>query len=468
MSYQNYYKKNLNERISFIKKFDYFYQTLGNEISKGIEKSSNLFFFSAGHSYLTNYLKFKKIFISEIVDSFADEILREKGNDEVSIFSKDKVEEISDVKINDVLIMDIEYSDDPIKYLKRINNLIDSDCKINIITNNSFWNPVFNLFENLGLKFKHPRRNLITSNFIHNICFLSDFELLDQKKIVLIPIKIPLISKFFNNFIAKLPVINLFCLTNIFILKPVKKSKSDIKNLKVSIIVPCKDEEKNIRTVFNSMKKFGSYTEVLFGNDKSSDSTKLEIQKILKVRKNFDVKYYEGPGVSKAQNIYKGFELAKGDILIIHDADNTVHPSELDRFLEVLTSKNQNLVIGTRFVYPMEKKAMRTSNYFGNILFSYLYSIIIQRKITDTLCGTKVFYKKDWEKIKTYCGSWGVEDKWGDFDILSGARKNYMKISEIPVNYRERTEEESKMTNTVFNGLRMLVICINSFFKLRF
>jgi len=118
-------------------------------------------------------------------------------------------------------------------------------------------------------------------------------------------------------------------------------------------------------------------------------------------------------------------------------------------------------------VYPMEQGAMKKSNYLGNILFSYFYSIIIQRKITDTLCGTKIFFKKDWQKIKKYCGTWGVEDKWGDFDLLSGARRNYMKISEIPVNYRERTEEESKMTNTFFNGVRMLIICINSFIKLR-
>ena len=116
----------------------------------------------------------------------------------------------------------------------------------------------------------------------------------------------------------------------------------------------------------------------------------------------------------------------------------------------------------------MESSAMKKSNFLGNILFAYLYSIIIQRKITDTLCGTKVFYKSDWEKIKKYCGTWGIEDKWGDFDILSGARRNYMKISEIPINYRERIEEESKIINTFFNGFRMLIICINSLFKLRF
>ena len=131
---------------------------------------------------------------------------------------------------------------------------------------------------------------------------------------------------------------------------------------------------------YSSLKKFGKETEVLFGDDKSSDDTKKEIMKLLNSNNDFKIKYYEGPGVSKAQNVYKGFEIAKGDILVIHDADNTVSPNELNFFLNTLVEKNQNLVIGTRFVYPMEEGAMKKSNYLGNILFSYLYSIIIKER----------------------------------------------------------------------------------------
>ena len=110
---------------------------------------------------------------------------------------------------------------------------------------------------------------------------------------------------------------------------------------------------------------------------------------------------------------------------------------------------------------------MKFSNYLGNIFFSRFYSLILQQNITDTLCGTKIIFKKDWGKIKKYCGTWGVKDKWGDFDLLSGARINQMKIAEVPVNYRERIEGETKMTNTLFNGIRMLIICIYSFFRIR-
>jgi glycosyltransferase involved in cell wall biosynthesis len=235
----------------------------------------------------------------------------------------------------------------------------------------------------------------------------------------------------------------------------------------VSIIVPCKNEENNIKIVLDSIEKIGKKTEVLFGNDNSEDNTEGEIKKFINKRKDINIIYYEGPGICKANNVYKGFEIATGDILVIHDADNTVHPIELKKIVKILVEKNQNMVIGTRLIYPMEKKAMKFSNYLGNLFFSYFYSLILQQKVTDTLCGTKAIFKKDWGRINRYIGKWGIKDKWGDFELLSGAKINMMRISEVPVNYKERVQGETKMTNTVFNGLRMLLICVVSFIKIR-
>ena len=223
MSYQEYYKKNIKKRISFMDKFNYFYSLLGYEINKIIEKNSNFIFFSAGHSKLVKHLNYKKVYISEIVEDFATDAFEENSN--ISILRKSELETIKNETIDDVLITSLEYAEDPIDLLKYINKNVNSDCKINIITNNIFWAPLFQFFEKLGLKFKHPRRNFITSNFIHNLCFLSDFELLDQKRIIIFPFKIPIISYFLNHIFAKLPIIRYFCLANIFVLKPIKNVK---------------------------------------------------------------------------------------------------------------------------------------------------------------------------------------------------------------------------------------------------
>ena len=151
-------------------------------------------------------------------------------------------------------------------------------------------------------------------------------------------------------------LINLFCLVSLYVLRAKPKSRLKLSDMTVSIIVPCKNEEDNIKTVVESIKKIGKKTEVLFGNDKSDDNTEYEIKKFVKQKNDVDIIYYDGPGICKANNVYKGFDIANGDILVIHDADNTVDPIELKKIVEVLVQKNQNMVIGTRLVYPMEKK----------------------------------------------------------------------------------------------------------------
>ena len=80
----------------------------------------------------------------------------------------------------------------------------------------------------------------------------------------------------------------------------------------------------------------------------------------------------------------------------------------------------------------------------------------------------KIIYKKgDWLKIKMNTSKWGMKDLWGDFDLLIGAYRDNLKITEVPVTYYERKENETKMTSLISNTLRMLFIVIYSYYKLR-
>ena len=464
IDHKEFYKKSAKQRISFTHKFRKVYSIISNEINNILENPTNLLFLSAGHSSMVDMLKYNNIYVLEIIEEFHSLYTKKKGK---KIKKLESLKKIKNVDIDDVIISNLEYSNDPIKLMNDVNKTLGDNGKVSIICNNVFWNPIFKIFEFIGLKFKHPRKNLITSNFVENLCFLSDFELVKKKRIILLPFNIPILTTFVNNIVSKIPIINLFCLVSLYILRAKPKSSLKLDDITVSIIVPCKNEENNVKLVVNSLEKIGKKTEVLFGNDNSNDNTEGEIKKFIPKRKDIDIIYYEGPGICKAKNVYKGFEIAKGDVLVIHDADNTVDPSELKKIVKVLVEKNQNLVIGTRLIYPMEKKAMKFSNYLGNLFFSYFYSLILQQNITDTLCGTKAIFKNDWSKIRSYIGTWGIDDKWGDFELLSGAKINLMRISEVPVNYKERVQGETKMTNTIFNGLRMLLICVVSFIKIR-
>jgi glycosyltransferase involved in cell wall biosynthesis len=253
---------------------------------------------------------------------------------------------------------------------------------------------------------------------------------------------------------------------NITILKKIN-TLSDNQNKKVSFIIPCKDEEKNIPLFKNQINNSNENFEFLFGDDNSSDQTRNEIEKIKNEIKNKEIKSYEGPGTCKAQNVYKGIEFANGQIIVIYDADLTVSFEDINFAINILNNSNADFINCTRMIYPQKEGAMKKFNFLGNSFFAFLFSVLFKKKITDTLCGTKIFYKKDWFKIKKDISNWGAKDLWGDFDLLIGAYKNNLKILEVPVTYFERSEGETKMTNVITNASRMFWIVIYSFYKLR-
>jgi glycosyltransferase involved in cell wall biosynthesis len=144
-------------------------------------------------------------------------------------------------------------------------------------------------------------------------------------------------------------------------------------------------------------------------------------------------------GIGKADAVRLGFSKASGDVLMILDADLTVPPEDLPRFHEALISGKGEFINGVRLVYPMEKEAMRTLNLFGNKFFSMAFSWLLGQPIKDTLCGTKVLWKKDYEQIASNRSYFGDFDPFGDFDLIFGAAKLNLKIIDLPVRYRERT-----------------------------
>jgi glycosyltransferase involved in cell wall biosynthesis len=144
-------------------------------------------------------------------------------------------------------------------------------------------------------------------------------------------------------------------------------------------------------------------------------------------------------GSGKGNAVREGFAQAKGDVLMILDADLTVPPEDLPRFLEALTSGKGEFINGVRLVYPMERQAMRFFNLLGNKFFSMVFSWILGQPVKDTLCGTKVLWKKDYEKIATNRAYFGDFDPFGDFDLLFGAARLNLKIVDLPIRYRDRT-----------------------------
>lgn len=320
--------------------------------------------------------------------------------------------------------------------------------------------------ESLGTKVPRIEQNWLATSDIRNLMKLAGFEALETHRIVLFPKYVPLLSTFLNRFCARLPLVNRLCMTQVIVarLLPPPLAKQD---LSVSVIIPCKDEKGNVEAAVRRIPQLGRETEIIFCDDRSSDGTADEIMRVRASYPHKDIRLEKGPGICKSKNVRIGFDAATCDILMILDADLTTMPEELGYFLEVIASGQAEFVNGSRLVYPVPKGAMNTANMVGNKFFSVTFTYLLGQRVKDTLCGTKVLWRSDWERIKPMLGSWGMDDRWGDYELLFGAAKLNLKILDLPVHYQERIYGSTKMTKVFRNGLVMLKMCWHGFLKLK-
>lgn len=303
---------------------------------------------------------------------------------------------------------------------------------------NHLWEPILKIASHLGLRDEKGVQNWLDNKDIANFFELAGFEVITQQKRLLLPLDVPFFSYLLNSWIAHLPLINELCLTTWIICRPKPKAP---KRYSVSVIIPARNEAGNIDRAIKQIPIFGKTLEIIFVEGHSRDDTWDKIKKAVESSKKskITIRAYQQKGIGKADAVRLGFKHAKGEVLMILDADLTVDPKELPKFYNAIASGHGEYINGSRLIYPMEKEAMRTLNKVGNIVFSWLFTWILGQRIKDTLCGTKVLLKSDYEKIVKHRNFFGDFDPFGDYDLIFGAIKQNLKMIEMPIRYKERT-----------------------------
>src|SRR5207245_4668461 len=136
-------------------------------------------------------------------------------------------------------------------------------------------------------------------------------------------------------------------------------------------------------------------------------------------KRNIKIRKQQSKG--KGGAVREAFAAASGEILFILDADLTVPPEDLVKFYSVAARGLADFVNGVRLVYPMENEAMRFLNMIANRFFSIAFTWLLGQPIKDTLCGTKVLFREQYELIAKNRSYFGDFDPFGDFDLLFGA-----------------------------------------------
>ncbi len=339
----------------------------------------------------------------------------------------------------DVLIMAdvVGHLMDIAETFRKLHIFCRPDTRIIISYYNFLWEPILNIGEKLGLKMPQQYQNWLASDDIYNLLSLAHFQVVKSEYRLLVPKKIPLLGNFINRYLAPLPGLRKLCLCQYIVARPVKQKEK--REFSTTILIPCKNEKGNIEPAVKRIPPFGKHQEIMFVDGHSTDGTQEEVNRIIKAYPEKDIKFMLQDGKGKGDAVRKGFAAARGDVLMILDADLTVPPEDLPKFFTALVEDHGEFINGCRLVYPMEKQAMRFLNYLGNKFFSMMFTWILNQRFKDTLCGTKVLFKKDYEKINSNRHYFGDFDPFGDFDLIFGAVKQNLKVVEVPIRYMERT-----------------------------
>jgi glycosyltransferase involved in cell wall biosynthesis len=282
-------------------------------------------------------------------------------------------------------------------------------------------------------------QNWLTVEDVSNLLSLADCEVIKQSQEVLLPLPIPFLTDLCNRYLVKLWPFNHLALTNFIVARPRPRLDECAKRPSLSVIIPARNEAGNIPDIFARTPEMGEGTELVFVEGHSRDDTYAVIETMIAAHPKRSCQLLRQTGVGKGDAVRLGFAHARGDILMILDADLTVPPEDLPRFYKSLWSGKGEFINGVRLVYPMEKQAMRFLNLLGNKFFSLAFSWLLGQPIKDTLCGTKVLWKRDYEAIAANRAYFGDFDPFGDFDLVFGAVKLNLKITDLPIRYRERT-----------------------------
>ncbi|MCX5677944.1 MAG: glycosyltransferase [Candidatus Omnitrophica bacterium] len=351
----------------------------------------------------------------------------------------------------------LDYTEDLCLFFGRLREWAGDDTKILINNINPLWAPVIRLGAKLGLRTPDAPRNFVTLRDICNILEVADYDISEKGFRLALPVRIPLISKIINKIIPRVFVINNISFVQYAVCRKRQRlSKRD--KLSCSVIVPCHNEEGNVEECVRRVPRVGAQTEILIVDDGSTDRTYDIARKMAKEIEGVRVVRIE-KNLGKGNAVRTGFESAKGDVLMILDADMAVMPEDIPKFFNAIADGTAEFVNGTRMVYPMEKEAMKFANYIGNKMFGIMMSIIMGQRNTDTLCGTKALLKRHYRHIEM------KDCKWGDFDLLYGAAKLRLKMAEMPVHYKKRISGKSKM-KAFRHGLGMMQKCLSMLWEL--
>jgi hypothetical protein len=321
-----------------------------------------------------------------------------------------------------------------------------------VVLYNPYLRWAYYLTNRMGIRKGDLPSTFVTRVDLENIAKVAGFEIVRQRQAVYCPLKMLGLGTLINRVMPLVPLARWLSLTSVVVMRPLVPSSQQ----GVSCVIPARNERGNIENALKRFPDLGREAEIIFVEGHSTDGTWEEILRVSTVyRDQFRILAVQQPGKGKADAVRLGFSHARKDLLVILDADLTMPPEMLTRFSYAYDQGHGDFINGSRLVYPMEGAAMRFLNRMGNIFFAKMLSAVLDVRLGDSLCGTKLVTRHDYERMVAWRKDFGEFDPFGDFELLFPAAELGLEIVDVPVRYLARTYGETNIQR-FRHGLQLL------------
>jgi SAM-dependent methyltransferase len=339
-----------------------------------------------------------------------------------------------------LLVNVVSHLEDVQATFEGLHAVLHPGSRVLVYSYSRLWQPALRLAEVLRLKYRQPTEAWLPPEEIEHLLGLADFEVVRRDRGQICPFYVPLVSDPLNRFVGHLPIVDVLSFTFGLIARPAPHRASGRRATSptVSVIIPCRNEAGHVPELARRLPELPQGSEFLFVEGNSQDDTVAAIERAIANHPEKPLRLLRQQGKGKGDAVRLGFGVARGDILLILDSDMGVAPETIPKFVDALVRGKGDLINGSRLVYPMEGKAMRFLNLLANKAFAWLFTWLLGQQVRDTLCGTKVLSRLDYERIEANRSYFGDFDPFGDFDLLFGAARLNMRIADLAIRYNAR------------------------------
>jgi hypothetical protein len=308
--------------------------------------------------------------------------------------------------------------------------------RVLVVLYNPYLRAAYWLANRVGMRRGEVPRTFVTRVDLENLAELAGFTIARQRPCGYFPWRWLGFGPLVNRLMRLVPLMRWLSLAYIVVLRP----RMARPRLGLTCVIPARNERGNIEAALRRFPDLGCLVEIIFVEGHSTDGTWEEIQRVAQVHGHlFRIKTLQQTGKGKADAVRLGFAHATEPLLTILDADLTMPPEMLSRFYDAYSEGHADFINGSRLVYPMEGEAMRFLNRLGNVFFAKALSWVLDTRLSDSLCGTKLFSRRDYERMTAWRRDFGEFDPFGDFELLFPACILGFGTVDVPIRYLSRT-----------------------------